>query len=154
MSPKERDPMDVAHEAAEQKLCDDLMNRDAEIRIAMCELCGFTVDDVERDDDGLVKRIWVSYPASWTGTPTQPWPPDFLKDLNAVHSFECGYEWGKGCTPENPSACINPPWIAYDMMLNSVVGQDRHLTIRATAAQRCEAILKTTGKWNTKWENL
>lgn len=127
--------MDVAHEAAEQKLCNDLMNRDAEIRIAMCELCGFTVDDVERDDDNVVKRIWVSYPAAWTATATQPWPPDFLKDLNAVHAAEKFLPHGKRKLYEQ---CL-------DLFAAGVFSD---------AEQRCEALLRTMKQWNTKWDIL
>jgi hypothetical protein len=138
---------------------DDLMNRDAEIRIAMCELCGFTVDDVERDDNGVVKRIWVSYPASWTGTPTQPWPPDFLKDLNAIFA---AYRHVGLTDPKNLDLRVK--WVAN---LRLVVGRrcpknkvgaplisDIDLLTSDDPIEHCEALLRTVKKWNTKWEIL
>ena len=139
--------MDVAHEAAEQKLCDDLMNRDAEIRIAMAKLAGWT-DIVmaypfitEFMDDLPMTPCGNSPLGSWAPTPR------YLKDLTTTRSVILDIL--------NP-ATSQPNW-EYCRILGEITGSGANVTtalVLADAKQHCEAILKTTGNWDTKWENL
>ena len=66
--------------------------------------------------------------------------PDYLNDLNACHEFEKSL----------PSSLTQKYWWS----LCDVTGLDQYeacrdplLTVSATAAQRCEAFLKTINKW-------
>lgn len=98
-------------------------------RIAIAEVCGWKFDSKAHD-----------------GTPMGIKPnrmrtagcriPDYLNDLNAMHEAE------KLLTPG--------PWHAYEYKLGVVTKRDGVSLIHATAAQRCEAFLKTLGKWEEK----
>lgn len=57
--------------------------------------------------------------------------PDYTTDLNAMHHAEEVLTRGR----------------MYEYFLN-LPGRSHHDNIRATAAQRAEALLKTIGKWN------
>lgn len=67
---------------------------------------------------------------------TDPRLPDYLNNLNAIHDVETITEMDSYPRRERyadylQKTCKNSPWPFW----------------RATAAQRCEAILKTLGKW-------
>lgn len=66
--------------------------------------------------------------------------PDYLSDLNAVHELEkkllVGYE-------DDPGGC--ELWSDYQTAL--ILTAPAYLSNHATAAQRCEALLKTIGLW-------
>jgi hypothetical protein len=112
-------------------------------RIAIAEACGI---DVIYDAAGPKDR-----PEAWkTGyfTPTaakqrrRSWPssgvvkiiPDYLNDLNACHEME------KLLTVEQ--------WVSYWSFLEPLACRPNNTSIlHATAAQRCEAFLRTIGKW-------
>ena len=67
--------------------------------------------------------------------------PDYLNDLNACHEFEKVLDKMTGI--HGPSVGICTGNEVYEDML---LGMCDH-PIRATAPQRCEAFLKTIGKW-------
>lgn len=77
--------------------------------------------------------------------------PDYLNDLNACHEME------KTLAPtQDERECCTGKWTEYGSNLASVCGYDPHdralfswEVYHATAAQRCEAFLKTIGKWET-----
>ena len=147
MNTEHRDPMDVAHEAAEQKLCDDLMNRDAEIRIAMAELAGWT--DLVMTHP-FTTEFMDDLPTTPCGNPpTGSWRPTprYLKDLTATRSVILNI-LNAGSSQLNWEYC---------RILGEITGSGPHVTaalVLADAEQHCEAILKTTEKWNTKWDIL
>ena len=73
-------------------------------------------------------------------------PPDCLNDLNAMHEAQktLGQEWDnywrnlfKIINQDNPS-------LACDKRMQDLLW---YYCINATAAQRCEAFLRTIGKW-------
>ena len=131
------DPMDVAHEAKEQELCDALTQRDAEIRIAMAKLGRWgSIFDSRKYGGGL-----NGYPPHYRGDLNDQTKreliPDFLKDLNAVHEVE----------KLVPAGVIKGG--AYERALCRTTNNP----YCATARQRCENRLKITGNWNTKWND-
>ena len=67
--------------------------------------------------------------------------PDYLNDLNACHEFEKVLDKMTGIHEPSVGICTGNE-VYEDMLL----GMCDH-PIRATAAQRCEAFLKTIGKW-------
>ena len=83
-------------------------------RIAIAEACGWKPNPFEMDMCGQV------FPQS---------PPDYLKDLNAMHEAE------KVLNPEQLSE--------YYIQLASAMFRP----FRASASQRAEAFLRTLGKW-------
>jgi hypothetical protein len=96
-------------------------------RIAIAKACGwtkFTPDTIQytaRRSDGKWGPI-----------------PDYLNDLNAMHEAEIGME--------------PPTFKKYSsVLIADVIGwsayNNEHIAIRATAAQRAEAFLKTLGLW-------
>jgi len=103
-------------------------------QIAIAEACGYIVRISPSSD----YRVWVEAP------PTRGMfvCPDYLSDLNAMHEAET-------CLPGGAHG-------AYACMLHeSVFGRkwmcrgylDAFVILRATAAQRAEAFLRTIGKW-------
>jgi hypothetical protein len=139
----------------EQDLCDAAAKRDGEMQLAMCEVAGFTVTDVERHDTGNIKRIWVKYPTTWTGASSQPWPPDFLNDLNAV--FAAAKHLG---LHDRDKLDLRVKWVAN---LRTVVSRrcpvnkvgspivsDLDL-LASSSRELCEAALRTMKKWNPEW---
>lgn len=105
-------------------------------RIAIAEACGWKVK--RRDITGY--NVWepdAEFPAQLTNN-IENKLPDYLNDLNAMHEAE------KVLTSEKEAGyflglqkLIVPPYL-------------RHFApcIRATAAQRAEAFLRTIGKWS------
>lgn len=105
-----------------------------EQRIAIAEACGFEVTRIEYDGYGKIYRVWAVTPDSWAGKDVRPWLPDF-NDLNACHEFEI---WLLKNHPDLRAV--------YRRILIECVGSDGFYWM-ATAPQRCEAFLKTIGKW-------
>lgn len=70
-------------------------------------------------------------------------PPDYLNDLNACHEME------KALTREEHWAYINElVWLTQAEWTDSY--DEVFVVVHATAAQRCEAFLKTLGLWVDK----
>jgi hypothetical protein len=123
------------------------MNRDAEIRIAMAKLAGWT-DIVTTDpfitdfgDDRPLTPYGNPPTGSWRATPR------YLKDLSATRSMILDIL-------NLATSQLN--W-EYCRILGEITGSGANVTtalVLADAKQHCEAILKTTGNWDTKWENL
>ena len=62
--------------------------------------------------------------------------PDYLNDLNACHEFE------------EKLIALGPPALdTYEIFLSAICARAGNRIFRATAAQRCEAFLKTLDKW-------
>lgn len=62
--------------------------------------------------------------------------PDYLNDLNACREFE------------GAIIALGPPALdTYEDFLLAICTRAGNRIFRATAAQRCEAFLKTIGKW-------
>ena len=111
------------------------MNAEAQ-RIAIAEACGFKITRIEYDGDGKIYRVWAVTPDSWAGKDVRPWLPSYPTDLNACHEFE-----GK-------LIALGPPALdTYEIFLLAICTRAGNRIFRATAAQRCEAFLKTIGKW-------
>ena len=89
-------------------------------RIAIAEACGWKPNPFERDMRGQV------FPQS---------PPDYLRDLNAMHEAE------KAMSVNDRNRYIDTLGTTY---------HDSWEFCTATAAQRAEAFLKTIGKWENK----
>lgn len=110
---------------------------DEEIRIAVAEVAGWS--DVKERPHPLDPNVMVlsgyfevsKYPA---------FIPDYPNDLNAAHEVE---------------GAIGDDWHKYSEVLNEMVNPEVRMSrereywclIRATARQRCEALLRTFGKW-------
>lgn len=118
-----------------------------EIRIAVAEACGWT-----RIGRRMLDRVPIPFGRTdWMGTPPrdkdkleddQGWKriPDYPNDLNAVHEAEKMLE-----TTCEPAPFTQPQVSGYYNHLMEMCGTFG--AIRATALQRCEAILRTLGKW-------
>ena len=62
--------------------------------------------------------------------------PDYLNDLNSCHEFE------------EKLIALGPPLLdTYEIFLLAICTRAGNRIFRATAAQRCEAFLKTINKW-------
>ena len=93
-------------------------------QIAIAEACGWKPNPFEIDMRGQV------FPQS---------PPDYLRDLNAMHEAE------KRLSASQLSAYVGE-------LANAIINGENKTTLgnqmwHATAAQRSEAFLKTIGKW-------
>lgn len=106
-----------------------------EQRICIAEKCGWIKAFEEGEDEGTGSWFWHK------GNQNLRKPPDYLNDLNACHEMEkClpdvnalaryADELDKLCVPVH--ICSLTHWQA---------------TVMATAAQRCEAFLKTLNLW-------
>jgi hypothetical protein len=109
-----------------------------EQRIAIAEACGFSINRIDRDEDGEIKFIWCNYPEGWQGPDIRPWVPEFSSDLNAMHEAE--------------KVLLGriDHWWNYHTELKAMKILENHGKggiIHATAEQRAEAFLKTIGKW-------
>jgi hypothetical protein len=113
-------------------------------RIAIAEACGWRV---ENRDDGQIKWSVLISPDkrpvdSTSGSATLAnfgCLPDYLNDLNAIHSAELVLDWDE----QTSTQLFN-----YRCALTKVCGNDRDLIPFASAWQRAEALLKTLGKWD------
>ena len=116
-------------------------------RIAIAEACGWK--DISPCDtkrfDGTKSHV------DYLGTPPPPraarrWLPDYLNDLNAMHTVEM--------------ACANQLGDSYAKWIRWAIHRDAQLETKnqvlrvatwrnycANAAQRAEAFLRTIGKW-------
>ena len=123
-----------------------------EMRIAIAKACGWKT---KTSKDG--KRFWCKRP-EWAETKHAWWQgfgilPDYLNDLNACHEFEKGldineaYEYGEAL-----AAIVRKP----ELEAARREGQDEddqfpfngwgHFAVaHLTAAQRCEAYIRTKG---------
>lgn len=113
-------------------------------RIKIAEACGYTevkpiysTYKFERGDATEPKLIGImgKFPDP---TNCQPWLPDYLNDLNAMHEAE------KVLTKDQD--------LQYHLALTKIctgygVPEFLGSAIRATAAQRAKAFLRTLGKW-------
>lgn len=104
-------------------------------RITLAEWDGYTgcknVKCAYRKAQHLHKGDWVFFPEPYS---TMRYP-DYLNDLNAVHELE------KKLTEQQGGD--------YDMHLWLIIKRDktRPASWHATAAQRCEALLRTNDLW-------
>ena len=102
---------------------------DDQIRIAIAEWCGWKFI-VSHDVMGkAVPDRWIKDEMEYFED--HPFP-DYPNDLNAVHEAEKKLD-------------VNP-WQQYINLLPDII-EDWRSPIHATAHQRCEALLKTIGKW-------
>lgn len=100
-------------------------------RIAIAEVCGWLVTD----DGSNNYKIMGSRHGWKQGFKPEP-IPDYLNDLNACHEFE------------KKLIGLGPPVMdTYELFLLAICTRAGHRIFRATAAQRCEAFLKTINKW-------
>lgn len=111
-------------------------------RIAIAEACGWT--DVRHESNYFVGRSTPRSTLRGNNHKGNRWEiPSYPTDLNACHEFEkmIGAKW--------PTYC--------EILLRIVEPEPRTLEVchywnllHATAAQRCEAFLKTIGKWEVQ----
>ena len=111
-------------------------------RIAIAEACGW---EYCRYIEGL-RNVCGIPPNSWKGNYISgldvAWTPDYLNDLNAMHEAE-------KILPDNNQMKFRGELV--DMMRPKYGFESACLlAIHATAAQRAEAFLRTTGKWEIK----
>ena len=93
-------------------------------RIAIAEACGIQV----------VPCTCTESP--WKNAATGKHIPDYLNDLNACCEFE------------EKLIALGPPLLdTYQIFLLAICTRAGNRIFRATAAQRCEAFLKTINKW-------
>lgn len=112
-------------------------------RIAIAEACGWNSIGHRQIVDGLGEELLMGCPCKGAGYERLP---DYLHDLNACHEME---------------KSISRQSMEYTIELYNLVGywhgekpyEDGHCDAdyfkfaHATAAQRCEAFLRTIGKW-------
>ena len=92
-------------------------------RIAIAEACGWLLDHINRS-----AMYYVPSMDCHVGDP--------LSDLNACHEFE------------EKLIGLGPPALdTYEIFLSAICARAGNRIFRATAAQRCEAFLKTINKW-------
>jgi hypothetical protein len=94
----------------------------------IAEFCGWERENGFCEKTGLDLNGWV------LGERLRQSPPNYVKDLNAMHEAE-DYVFGESGAK---------PWELYALYLDTILGQE---AIFATAAQRAEAFLRTIGKW-------
>jgi hypothetical protein len=125
---------------------------DHEIRIAMAELDGFTdikIDDCEHVDiDARSVSEWQELRGTVDGD--RKGVPDYLNDLNAVHRVEMVLTNNQRRTYAEILVQVHP--LQYDPTNRPITGDhDGYMKLfliaNMTARQRCEAILRTVGKW-------
>lgn len=112
----------------------------SEQRIAIGRACGWRLLGGSRDPS---HHSWVhdSRPGSFG-----MWPlPDYLNDLNACRDMEHWLEYH--CTQWYGDENAGSAPEAYMAHLMDIVNDDDWLFMGATAAQRCEAFLKTLNLW-------
>jgi hypothetical protein len=106
-------------------------------RIAIAEIVGFEVKDIEYNEDNDTYRVWAETPESWSGKDVSPWLPDFIYDKNAmqqakekldIHERELFRRFLRFVVTEDPNNRDNAPEFA-------------------TAAQETKALLLALGKW-------
>jgi hypothetical protein len=107
----------------------DQQNRDSAINRAMAEVAGWKYN--------TIVKSWLA-PKQLPIIGQTLELPDFVSDLNAVHEVENVFP--------HPSDF-------YQFTLSEVCGGDNRI-YRATARQRCTAILKTLNRWNPEWDLL
>ncbi len=110
----------------------DTMSPEAQ-RIKIAEACGWVMRKNVSDwlaPDGMVYQNWGGFTSC----------PDYLNDLNACHEFE-KYIKAK---PNRRDGVVYA--YVYENHLSELTGGE---PIYATATQRCEAFLRTIGKWVT-----
>lgn len=123
------------------------------IRIAMAEACGWT--RVEWYEDNSGPPILHGFPPTQVGySATGDWQaitkehtshvPNYPEDLNAVHEAEKTLDRVKDLLPE---AAPDAPFTQYDRYWGELGATCKGDVVHATAAQRCEAFLRTVGKW-------
>ena len=94
-------------------------------RITIAEACGIQV----------IPCTCTESP--WKDAATGKHIPDYLNDLNACHEFE--------------KVLTNEQWCAYSPALWLITHRPPSTyECHATAPQRCEAFLKTIGKWEVQ----
>ena len=96
-------------------------------RIAIAVACGYK-DVAIRLTEGTIKVM-----TGFKNFPFDEEVPDYLNDLNAMHDAE------KILSPTSE--------IEWHNQLQNVCGCSWRVMIRATAAQRAEAFLRTLGRW-------
>jgi len=111
----------------------DTMSPEAQ-RIKIAEACGWVMRKNVSDwlaPDGMVYQNWGGFTSC----------PDYLNDLNACHEFEKVLS----TSPEymQQHAFNNYAYLLIEMCKHQCNA------VSATAAQRCEAFLRTIGKWVT-----
>jgi len=115
------------------------------MRIAIAEACGWKLSEPVIGHDGRWRKhayrgksVYSLFDSSWAGGPhdvIDDWnnAPDYLRDLNAMHEAE-------KTLPKSQR-------LSYDAKLGALCEETDSFTHHATAAQRCEAFLRTIGKW-------
>ena len=104
-----------------------------QINVAIAHECGYKSNPIT----GLWFEPWWFGPDKQSGGLT--YPPDYYRDLNAIQTAVDTLSWETRVTfmyklGEVLGFRNRNDWIVVDM-------------INATAAQRCEAFLKTLGRW-------
>jgi hypothetical protein len=128
---EDQDGMGLAKDHKLQRELDQ-QNRDSAINRAMAEVAGWKRH--EKHTDPLIPEHLVA----WTDGDRVLFReklPNYLTDLNAVHEVE--------------KLLYAKHWFSYETNLEIVAP---HRAIRATARQRCTAILKTLNRWNPEWD--
>ena len=104
---------------------------DTEQRIAIAKACHWT--DIDWETNYFVSRSTPSATLRGNNPNGNRWEvPDYLTDLNAMHEAE---------------ATLTGETNYYHQLLIRMNNYDGLATVRATAAQRAEAFLRTIGKW-------
>jgi hypothetical protein len=93
-------------------------------------------------DNPLYEPYWEDPKGNKIGISCGMRFPDYLNNLNACHEFE------KKLIGLGPSALDT-----YELFLLAICTRAGHRIFRATAAQRCEAFLKTINKWEVQHES-
>jgi hypothetical protein len=111
--------------------------KDEKINRAMAEVAGWT----EVTTTSIQEHRLKTWSAVLVGRPpcsisNQDRVPNYLTDLNAVHEVE--------------KILNEDQHRHYRFNLIEVVGTESKFH-RATARQRCEALLRTLNKWNPEW---
>jgi hypothetical protein len=102
---------------------------DTEIRIAMAELEGWSHLRAVPSLGDVRGVPTTGYRGSYIGESGDAWTPDYPNDLNAVHRVE--------------ELLNSNQWEQWHRIVSQWTDNPSH----ATARQRCEAILRTAGKW-------
>lgn len=127
---------------------------DEQMRVKIAEACGlepvtmpFNPNEVEVGHNGqwfapvAAAYFRKLYPKGMTPKVI----PDYPNDLNACHEMEKVLDRAKDLCPG-----MEVPLTQYDQYWGALTEVTKGDIIHATARQRCEAFLKTIGKWEEK----
>jgi len=134
--------MACARNAAHRKVRKKNQMTENEQRIAIAEACGWKI--VETPGQAYSNLSLQPDPKTYWRECWETQLPDYLNDLNAMHEAETTVRLNQFQAVDYPHNVFK---VVTDLEWKGDMGYFFPMVIRATAAQRAEAFLRTIGKW-------